>query len=202
MTPTEDIERIRKEVLPKLVRISVLQSIAILVMALILMFMCYALSVQKPIVHAVTESGKIIPLTPLDKPYVGDSRIISFADECIRQAFSHDFKNFRLTLAGAKKCFTNSGASGFDVAIEPLIDDLEKRRMIMSATLEPAVIVKTATIGGVYTWVVQTRMTLFRDGTKERLAPAPYVVDLVIERVPLEDSVRGMGIAQLNVRPG
>lgn len=202
MTPTEDIEKIRKEVLPRLVKVMVIQSFAIGLLVIGMIFLGYLAATRKPIIHAITESGRIIPLVPLDQPYVGDPRIVGFSDECIRQAFSHDFLNFRASLSDSKRCFTSSGADGFDAAITPLIEDIKKRRLVMTATLEPAVIVKSYKSKGVATWVVQTKMTLFREGTSERVPPASFVLDLVVERVPLEESVRGVGIAQINVRPG
>jgi intracellular multiplication protein IcmL len=164
--------------------------------------MGYLAATKQPMTFGVSDKGTIIPLVPMDQPYLGDARIISFADECVRQAFSHDFRNFRQTVNGAKGCFTTEGAIGFDKAIEPLIADIIARRMVMSVTTQPPIVNRKAPVRGVHTWVVQTQMTLFRDGSKERISPATYTVDLVIERIPLEASVRGVGVAQINVRPG
>jgi len=198
----EDINEIRAVVLPRLVRVTTWQSVAI-----VLLVLCQAVTIwlgmtKAPQILAITDTGRVIPLVPLDKPYVGDARVVGFADECVRMAFSHDFLNFRHSLSQAKTCFTGSGGGSFDEAIAPLIQDLEQRRMVMTPTLQPAVIVKTMNRAGVYSWVVQTKMTLFREGTKERVVPSSYVVDIVVERVPLEESVRGIAVAQINVRPG
>lgn len=199
----EDLDQIRAAIMPKVVRVMVAQTVAILVLAIGLILAFYSAATKRPEVLAVTETGRIIPLVPLDKPYVSDARIIGFADECIRAAFGHDFLNFRTTMAAARNCFTVDGGRNFDSAIAPLLSDIQERRMVMAATLQPAVIVSsTVRSGGVKTWVVQTKMTLFREGTKDRVAPVTYIVDLVIERVPLEDSVRGISVSQINVRPG
>lgn len=202
MTPDTDIEQIRKELVPKLIRTNTILTVAVVFLVISNIFMGYLAASKKPMTFAVTSTGSVIPMVPMDKPYLGDARIVSFADECVRMAFSHDFRNFRQTVNGAKDCFTSEGSRGFDAAIEPLLDDIEKRRMVMSVSPEPPVVVRKATPRGVHTWIVQTRMTLFRDGTRERISPTTYTVDLVIERVPLEASVRGVGIAQINVRPG
>lgn len=202
MSP-DDLNQIRAEVMPKLVRAIMLSSIANVLLALCVIAAVY-FGITKPAqVLAVTETGRVVPLVPLDKPYVGDSRVVGFADECTRTAFSHDFLNFRQTLASASSCFTSEGSASFAKAIEPLIQDLESRRMVMTPTMQPAVVVRTFKKSGqVYSWVVQTKMTLNREGTRERVVPTTYVVDLIIERVPLEESVRGIGVAQINVRPG
>ncbi len=199
----EDLDQIRAEIMPKFVRVMFFQSIAIAVLAVGLIVAFYMAASKRPEVLAVTEAGRIIPLVPLDKPYVSDARIVGFADECIRAAFGHDFLNFRATMAVAKECFTTEGGRNFDTAISPLLKDIQARRMVMAATLQPAIIVQsTVRSGNVKTWVVQTKMTLFREGTKDRVAPVTYIVDLVVERVPLEDSVRGISVSQINVRPG
>lgn len=200
MSP-DDLHEIRAVILPKLIRTSFFLSVAIVVLALGLVLAIYLAATKKPQILAITETGRVIPLVPLDRAYVPDARVIGFADECVRSAFSHDFLNFRHTLGQARGCFTGSGGASFDAAIEPLIKDLEQRRMVMTSTLQPAVIVKTMTRSGVYSWVVQTKMTLYREGTKERVNPAQYVVDIVVERVPLEESVRGIALSQINVRP-
>ena len=202
MSPDTDIEQIRREIVPKLVRSNLYLSIAVIVLAICMVVVGVLAVNKRPLTFGVTDTGRIIPLVPLDQPYLGDPRVIGFADECVRQAFSHDFQNFRMTMAGAKVCFTAPGARGFDAAIEPLLADIREKRMVMSVSLEPAVIVRVTKIRGVHTWVVQTRMTLFREGTKERVTPTVFTVNLVIERTPLEASVRGIGIAQINVRPG
>lgn len=202
MSPDTDLDQIRKEIIPKLVRTNVILSIAVVLLTVGMIALGVMSANKRPLTFGVTETGRIIPLVPLDQPYLGDARIVSFADECIRQAFSHDFRNFRMSVANAKGCFTSDGARGFEAAIEPLLADIQERRMVMSVSPEPPVVIRKATPGGVHTWVVQTRMTLHRDGSRERIAPATFVVDLVLQRIPLEESVRGVGIAQINVRPG
>lgn len=199
----EDLDQIRAAIMPKVLRVLLFQSAAIVVLVVALAVSFYVAATKRPEVLAVTDTGRIIPLVPLDQPYVSDARIVGFADECVRAAFGHDFLNFRSTMASARECFTTSGGRSFEEAISPLLKDIQERRMVMAVTLQPAIIVSSAVRSGkVKTWVVQTKMTLFREGTKDRVAPVTYIVDLVVERVPLEDSVRGISVSQINVRPG
>lgn len=200
-SPDTDLQRIAQEIVPKLVRSNFILTIAVVVLAIAVTAVGVMAVNKRPLTFAVTDGGRIIPLVPLDKPYVGDARVIGFADECVRQAFSHDFKNFRMSIADAKSCFTSAGVSGFDEAIAPLIADLKEKRMVMSVSMEPAVIMKVTKPRGVHTWVLQSRMTLFREGTRERIVPSVFRVDLVVERVPLEESLRGIGISQIYVKP-
>lgn len=198
----DDLNDIRKILLPKLVRVNTYLSVAVLLLSIGVIVAIYLSVTKKPQVLAITETGRVIPLVPLDKPYVGDARVVGFADECVRMSFSHDFLNFRQSMNQASTCFTSAGIASYEEAIAPLIKDLEQRRMVMTPTLQPARIAKTVQRGGVHSWIVQTKMTLYREGTKERVVPALYQVDVVIERVPLEESVRGIAVAQINVRPG
>lgn len=203
MSPDE-IPRLQMEAMPKLVRILVMQAITIVVLLVVLGISVWVGLNKQPQVLGLTETGRVIPLVPLDKPYVSDSRVISFADECTRLAFSHDFTNFRQTQAQAGQCFTSVGSESFAKAMEPLLQDLEQRRMVMSITpMQPPTVVRTFKRGGnVHSWAVQSVITLNREGTRERMTPTSYVVDLVIERVPLEESVRGISVALINLRPG
>ncbi|CAN0418262.1 unnamed protein product [Phaeothamnion confervicola] len=202
MSPDSDLEEIRKVIIPKLVRSNVILSIAVAALTVGIIGIGVMAATKRPLTFAVSDTGRVIPLVPLNQPYLGDARIVSFADECIRQAFSHDFRNYRMSVGGAKGCFTSAGSRGFDKAIDPLLSDIVERRMVMSVSPEPPIVMSKSTQGGVHTWVVQTKMTLFRDGSRDRVTPTTYVVDLVLERLPLEESVRGVGIAQINVRPG
>jgi intracellular multiplication protein IcmL len=203
MSPDE-LPRLQAETMPRLVRILVVQGVAILVLLILLGISMWVGLNKRPQVLGLTEAGRVIPLIPLDKPYVSDSRVISFADECTRMAFSHDFVNFRSTQAAVGQCFTLAGSESFARAMAPLLQDLEERRMVMSITpIAPPTVVRTFKRGGaVFSWSVQSVITLNREGTRERMTPASYVVDLVIERVPLEESVRGISVAMINMRPG
>lgn len=202
MSPDE-LPRLQAEAMPRLVRICAMQSIAICVLIVLLGVSVWMGMTKRPQVLGLTESGRVIPLVPLDKPYVNDARVVSFADECTRSAFSHDFVNYRQTEVEASKCFTSAGAESFAQAMEPLLEDLQQRRMVMSVTpVKPPVVVRTFRRGSVYSWQVQSVITLNREGTRERMTPASYVVDMVIERVPLEESVRGISVAQITLRPG
>jgi intracellular multiplication protein IcmL len=157
---------------------------------------------KKPQVVAVSDSGRIIPLVPLNKPFVTQSRVISFAEECTRRAFAHDFVNYRATITNAASCFTSEGSDMFTAAMEPLIKDLIQRRMIMTASVDPPVIVQgPVEARGRVVWIVQAKMQLFREGSKERITPQAFVVEMEVVRVELEENPRGISIRAFNVRP-
>jgi intracellular multiplication protein IcmL len=203
MSSPDDLPRLQAESYPRLVRIIVMQSFAIVLMAILLIGAVAWGMNKRPNNFAVTEKGTIIPLIPLDKPYVSESRVIGFADECIREALSHDFNNYRMTVARATECFTPAGAESYAHAMDPLLKDLQERRMVMSVSVtQSPTVVRTYKRSDVYSWGLQAVVTLNREGTRERVTPASYVVELTIERVPLEDSVRGISVSMITLRPG
>lgn len=194
LSPTQQVS--------KLLRVVIICSIAALISTVAGIAGIVAALNKKPQVVATTDSGRIIPVVPLNKPYVTQSRVIAFVEECTRRAFAHDFVNYRETISRASECFTPDGASMYASAMEPMIKDLIQRRMIMSASVEPPVILQgPVEVRGRAMWVVQTKMALFREGSKDRITPQNFVVDMEVVRVDLEESARGISIRTINVRP-
>lgn len=150
---------------------------------------------------AVSEKGQVIPLVPLDKPYLNDSRVTGFAEECLRSSFAHDFENFRLTMNSAKTCYTSDGAAAFEAAMQPMLSDIRTKNMVMSSALEPTVVVKTYKLSGIVHWETQTPMTLYRRGTRDQLTPVRFLVTSIVQRVPLDENVRGISLRSINLNP-
>jgi intracellular multiplication protein IcmL len=162
----------------------------------------YMAVTKRPPVVAMTDAGRIVPLVPLNKPYVTDSRVLAFAEECTRRAFAHDFVNYRATMASASQCFTSYGAQMYVGAMDAMLKELLERRMVMSASVESPVIVKGPyERQGRVAWRVQTKMQLFREGTKERITPQSFIVEMEVVRVELEESTRGISVGEFNVKP-
>ncbi len=202
MTASElNLMRNQALLVPKMLRTCVYLAIA-LAASLVsnIAVMAWALN-KPPLTYAVSDSGRILPIIPLSEPMVADARVLSFVDECVRQSFSHDYVNYRQTMRTASSCYTSEGSENFTIAILPLIKDIEQRRMVMSSTLEPAVIVQSQVSSGTRAWRVQTKMRMFRTGTREQATPLNYVVDLIVVRVPLEENPRGIAVKTINVKP-
>lgn len=201
-SPSEQlILEARAALFPKISKVLMVQSIvtvtslAVAVGALGLAFL------RKPVVVGVTDSGRVVPLVALDQPYVNDSRVVSFSAECLSRAFSHDFVNYRASLADTSNCFTPDGNKEYQAAIAPYLDELKKNRMVMSATFRPPVVMQTRQVAGVYTWALETELTLYREGTTTRMTPSKYQVQLLIERVGLDQDPRGLSVSQFVVKP-
>jgi intracellular multiplication protein IcmL len=195
------ITEARAALFPRLVRFMIAQSIVALVaLAVAVGALALAFS-RKPVVIAVTDSGRVVPVVALDKPYVNDSRVVSFAKECIERAFSHDFVNYRSTMTDSSQCFTPDGNREFVKAIEPHIEELVKNRFVMSVNMRPPGVLKAEPVSGIYTWSLETEMTLHREGTTTRMTPTKYRVNLLVERVGLEQDPRGLAVSRFFVKP-
>lgn len=160
-------------------------------------------STKRVVVIGVDDRGGLIPAVSLDKPYLNDPRVQAFAEECLRLSFAHDFRNFRRTIGLAQECYTPAASDLYAQAMGPLLSDLEKRRMVMTAVIErPPVVSRTMLVRGVYTWEVQARVIINREGTTTRVPPASYNVLMRISRANLEDSIRGVLVSNIEMQPG
>ena len=186
---------------PGLLKVLRYQSFAMLVMAGVIVYLGYVAFNKRVEVIGIQDDGRVIPVVALDKPYVAESRVTAFSEECLRRAFSHDFENFRQTITDSLDCFTSVGSENYQREITSLIEDIRSKQMVMSVTLAPPVVQKVRVVNGVYTWVVQTRLTLFRVGTKVRLQPASFLAEVEVRRVPLDQNIRGLAISRIGVKP-
>lgn len=190
-----------KQQVPNQAGVSLILAIALLALALALGGMTLFLSSKKVQGFALSDNGSVIPMIPMDQPYVNDARVVGFVDECLRMSFAHDFENFRMTMASAKKCYTPSGAVEFESAMNPLILDMQAKSLVMSVSLEPTVVTKAYKLSGVVYWETQTPMTLSRRGVRETLVPVKFLVETTVRRVPLDQDVRGISVRTINVKP-
>lgn len=153
-------------------------------------------------VIATTESGQITKPIPMNEAFVTEARVLSFADECLRASFSHDFENFRRTLNAALPCYTSSGGKELTKEIEPLLNDLKSRRLIMNVTTEPAVLVRgPRLINGRPVWDVQVVITMYFQSAKERFPPQQRVANVSVVRIPIEEDPRGIAINAIQLAP-
>lgn len=177
------------------------QSFAMLVMGGAIAYLGYSSFSKRVEVIGIQNDGRVVPVVALDKPYVSESRVTAFGEECLRKAFSHDFENFRQTITGSLDCFTQAGSENYQREITSLIEEIRTKQMVMSVTMTPPVVQQIRVVNGVYTWIVQTRLTIYRVGTKTRLQPASFTTEIEVRRIPLDQNIRGLAISRLTVKP-
>lgn len=171
------------------------------VLACALIVLAYAALPTRVATVGITNAGVAIPMVSLDQEHLNDSRVASFAQECLMSAFSHDFQHYRSTVQQVSSCFTSEGNDSYLAAISPLLELMKSKRMIMSIVSEPAVVVRKGLARGVYSWEVETSASLFMNGATERALPQKFVVQMGLRRVPLTENVRGVALTYINLKP-
>lgn len=157
---------------------------------------------EKVGVIGATDSGRFIPVVTLDKPYLTESRVQAFVEECLRRSFSHDFLNFRTTLVESQRCYTPSAAAKFASAIDPMLGDIKQRRMVMTVGVtRPPVVVRAYKKDGVHTWDLEAEITVSLEGTRDRVPPKRFHVTSKVTRVELEQSIKGVLMSNLELSP-
>lgn len=190
-----------KEIVPRLISSIVGLSVVVILLVVANIALAVFVFTKKVESFAVTESGRVVPLVALDKPYVNDQRVSGFTEECLRSSFAHDYENWRATMSSAKNCYTGEGAKAFESAMAPMLDDVRSKRFVMSSSLEPTVVARSYLLGGAVHWEVETPLTLYRRGTREQLSPIKFMVTSIVKRVALDENVRGISLHSINLKP-
>ena len=189
-----------KETTAQLISIITALSIAAIAMLAVIGILTMFLTQKKVQAFATMDNGNIIPLVSLDKPYVSESRIDGFVQECLRKSFSHYFENFRSTVAAARDCYTPIGAEGYEAAMVSLLADMTLKKVVLSVSMEPTVVVRAYMLNGVAHWDTQTTLVLNRRGSRESLPVTKMETTVTVQRVPLDQDVRGVSIKTINAK--
>ena len=178
--------------------------IANIVLAVAVIFLASSFLSRKTEAYAMTDSGQAIRMIPLSEEYLTESRVNAFTAECMRKAFEHDFEHYRNSMQAATECLTGSGIDSYLKQITPLTESIAKRRMVMSISVEPPVVVRKGRRGGSsspYEWEVQTNVSIFMVGLNERIPPSHYTATVGLRRISLAENVRGIAMTYINLKP-
>lgn len=190
----------------KLVRVVVILSAATLLSLVAAVIGLKAGIGSKVVAIAVDAKGVITPAVVMSEPLVAESRVVGYVEECVRRAFSHDFLHFGQTIPLAQDCFTPEASEKYVKAMQPYIKLMEEKRMVMGLTVpNPPRVIEAYLLsmpeGKVAHWKVQLQVEIFFEGRSERIPPQRNTIDVVVRRVPLESTPRGILIDQFTVGP-
>lgn len=148
---------------------------------------------------ATTAEGRLIPMVPLDEPYVDKAKVVAWANTAATEIMTFGFHDYRqrLSYVGAKY-FTEDGWASFTKALEKsrIIEAIEGSQQVVTAAPAAAgVVIKEGLENNVYTWVLQLPMIItYTAGTKTQSTRT--VLTLRIVRVPTLKNPEGIGIQQ------
>lgn len=157
-------------------------------------------------VFSVDAKGAVVPAVPITQPFLSESRVIAFAEECLRRAWAHDFVHYEKTLPQAMECFTPEAGDLYMQAMGPYVKTMTQHRMVMGALVNrvPRVVrfrTEPSAQGPVPIWEIEAEIGVFFEGKGERIPPSRLKVQLTVRRVPLESTPRGVQIDVFFVLP-
>lgn len=186
----------------KLVRINMIMSTALVVCFIATIFALKAATSSKVVAIATDARGNVVPVVPLNEQFLNEPRIVGFAEECVRRAFSHDFLHYAQTLVDAQPCFTPSAADKYAMAMQGFFKTMDDKRMNMAIVVrKPPAVLRVYEIGGVIHWDLQVDIDISFEGRNERIPPTRNRVDMTVRRMPLEAAPRGVAIDKFSVGP-
>jgi len=150
-----------------------------------------------PKYFATTDSGRIIPLIPLNQPNVTNKAILQWAAQAVVSVYTYDFVHYRQTFQENQKYFTSKGWQGFlnAVASSRDLQTVRARKLVLSAVISSAPIITSEYIqNGRYTWKVQVPIMVTYQSLSETFHQN-LLVTLTVRRISTLDNAVGIGIS-------
>lgn len=160
-------------------------------------------SKPEPRYFIAREDGGVIPIVPVDRPYLNDAAVLNFAVEAITNSLTLNFANWRSQLASATDFFERpNGWNNFLQALEGsgTLDLIRNRNLVSSVVANGAVIVdRGPDARGRYRWVVQVPITISYQSASEGRSES-RLAELEITRLPTWQTSRGVGVTRVLIR--
>lgn len=138
-----------------------------------------------PTYFATSNVGRIIPLVPLDVPYVTDHTVIAWAMQKIPDAMSFSALNYRRDLQRAQAFFTASGYQGFLSGLKAHgeLKAVRSRNLMVSTIPDgPGVVTWQGRLpDGIYAWRIQFPIKVIYRSSSE-IKDSSYVANVLVQR--------------------
>jgi len=183
--------------------IMALLSSILIIVALVCIVIFLIVSKPAPKYFATTDSGRIIPLIPLDHPNLSENNVLQWASQALVSIYSFDFLHYQRSFQGNRQYFTAAGWQSFMDALgqAKTIATIKDQRLIVSAVLNGAPIISNQyIIDGRYTWEAQIPILISYQGTSSY--SDNMLVTLKIQRISTLDNKYGIGITEIVMQRG
>lgn len=152
-----------------------------------------------PVKYFSTENGRIIPVKPLDVPGFSQQDVAAFGTDTLQESFSLDFVHYRKQMSRVQDRYSESGFGGYFKALTAsnVFEQVTKRRMNLSISVEPGVVVRRGQEGGRYAWEFQYPVTLKLDGQQESGLPQRFIFTLRIQQTDVRTKPAGLEVTQV-----
>ncbi len=149
---------------------------------------------------ALYDENKLFAMTPLDKPNMSTTTLLRWSVEAATATYNYNFSNYESKLRSLKQYFTAKGYDNFLDALSKSnnLAGIEDNKLdITSIPKEPPVIIKEKRTPAGYAWLVQAPIQIsIRSGSDVKFKD--ILVEMLIVRIPTNESAKGIGIAQIN----
>lgn len=148
--------------------------------------------------YFATESGRVTPIYPLNKPAWSMEDIAGFGADTLQRAFTMDFVHYRQQMTSVMTRFTNQGYADYYKALTSsnVLKMVRDQRMNLSTTVSPGVVHSQGIINGIYTVRVQYPVSLKLDGQERSLPAANYIIELTIQQTDPRKKPLGLEVRQ------
>lgn len=152
----------------------------------------------EPVYFATTADEQLFRLKPLIRPNQSAQVILSWANQAAVAAFTFDFLNYQQNFSDVRQYFTSDGYKNYLSALEEsgtLKTVTAKRLVVKAVATDAPVIIKEGVISGRYSWKIEVPLVVRYESASERFT-RPFLVQMLIVRVPTQETPTGIGIAQ------
>jgi len=180
-----------------LLRIAIAE--AVIILALIVCFVVYMNAHQpQDRYFATTADGRIMKLSPLDRPNMNKSALMSWVAHAATEVMPFGFHDYQSRLQESSRHFTRRGWESFTGALQRsrIIEAIENDQQVVTAAPRSAPVLKQAGIfNGHYRWIVELPLDV-QYKAKNKSRSDSMIVTITIDRVPTLENIIGVGIEQ------
>ncbi len=149
--------------------------------------------------YAVTCDSDPIKLNSLSAAIVSSNQLLQWANVAAIAAYNYNFVNWRQRMDELRPYFSKQGWEGFypefrSSQVDPMV---EKKTVVSAVAIDVPVIERRGVMQGRYTWRVAVPL-LVSYQTASVKTQEKVLIRLVISRVPVVQTPRGIAIMQFN----
>lgn len=156
-----------------------------------------------PLYFATDHVGRVLKITHVSQPNMSEDEVVAWAVQAVESAYTYDYVNFRSQLQSAQKYFTEYGWGNYMDALKASnnLVALNDRKMVAYANVvDKPVILTRGLLSGAYAWRIQMPVLVtyllppYDDTAK---FSNPVTVTVIVQRQPMLQSYKGLGVLQL-----
>lgn len=161
----------------------------------------FYLSKPKPVNFVTMEDWRVLPLVPVEKPYLSTPDLLQWVAKYVPASFEVDFNNYSDELKSHQQYFTPDGWSVFSNQLNNYVDYtvMQQQKLFISAVPAGApTVTNEGLLSGRYAWTVAIPIVINYTGIKQP-AITNLKLEVVVVRVPTTDNLNGVAIDNVNV---